>query len=283
MGLGISNNAMEIESAENLIHRGLGRAEFFDFSEERLRNLQDTIRAMADEGRQHFSFHSPIVRPAWFPWSGVTCFFLSENPDERELSFRLLDLTLKHAKQWQADYVVSHLTYGPSDTGDERIAERLAAEACARIAEMSARAEIPVDIEFAAYSDAFNDPGKFAAVIGAHPELGICVDIGHAFIGAMNRGRDFTYDIASLAGNARSCHLWNTTGAGHTKANSHTRLDPSQRAADGWIDIETVMALLIGRNPGINVVFEYPVAELTPEIQQGYDWISSMIDKYADK
>ncbi len=271
------------KNEENLIHRGLGRVEFFDFSEERMDCFQDTLDAMAGEGRQRFSFHSPIVRPLWFPWSGVSCFFLSENANERELSFNLLGQTLELAKRWRADYVVSHLTYGPSDTKDEAVAARLAVDACARIAEMSRRSEIPVDLEFAAYSDSFHRPDEFASVVAAHPELGICVDIGHAFIGAKNRRRDFADDIASLAGNARSCHLWNTTGANHTKANHHTPLGPSQRPEDGWIDTERVMALLIGGNPEINVVFEYPVAELSPEIQQGYDWISAMIDKYAAK
>jgi len=261
------------------IHRGLGRAEFFDFSEAQFAGLQDTLDAMAAEGRERFSFHAPIVRPDYFPHSGVTCYFLSEDRGLRELSFRLLEHTLRAAARWGVDYVVTHLTFGPADTRDEATAQRLAQEACGRIAAMSDAEAVPVDIEFAAYTDAFHSAEQFLHAMAMHPQLGVCIDIGHAFIGARRRGRDYLQDIAALAPRARSLHLWNSLGEEHTRLHHHTPLHPSQQAGDGWIDVEQALRLALGANPDMHVIFEYPVDDVSDEIQAGYDWVAGLVSR----
>lgn len=263
----------------SFVHRGVGRVEFFDFTGPEFSGLQSTLDALAREGRERFSFHAPIVRPDYFPYSGVTCFFLSDSPADRELSFRLLDRTLECASEWGAEYVVCHLTYAPADTKDESKAERLAEEAGRRIAEMSRASGIPVDLEFAAYTDSFNRPDVFAQVVRANPELGVCIDIGHAYLGALERGRDYLDDIAALAPAARSMHLWNTTGPEHTRRHHHTPLHPCQRPEEGWIDVEQALGTVLRESPAVNVIFEYPVAAITSEIQDGYDWIDDVITR----
>lgn len=264
---------------ESLLHRGLGHVEFFDLAPRQLEDLRPLLDVFSREGRESFSFHAPAARPEEFPYPGVTCFFLCEDEDRRELSFRLLAHTLEAARRWNAAYVVSHLTFGKTDTGDSRLAERLAADACRRMAEMSAAAGVPVDIEFASYSDGFHRPEQFLETVSRHSELGVCIDIGHAMLGALVRGRDYLEDIAVLAPGARSMHLWNTTGPEHTKAHHHTPLHPSQKVDEGWLDVERIMETVLERNPDIHIVFEYPIAEVTPEIQEGYDWVAGIMER----
>ncbi len=265
--------------SECLIHRGLGRVEFFDLSAEHMVNLDPLLDEFSAEGRDRFSFHAPIMRPDDFPLSGVTCFFLSEEKDLREKSFSLLQRTLDEARRWGADYVVSHLTFGPSDTKNPDTALKLTREACARMAVMSAAAGVSLDLEFAAYSDGFHDAGDFAAAVSEHGELGVCIDIGHTYLGAHGRSRNYLDDIAALAPRARSMHLWNTTGPEHTKKHHHTPLHPSQRPVEGWLDLESILGIVVAQNPHINIVFEYPVETVTAEIQHGYDWITEMIGR----
>lgn len=271
--------SVDRKKAANLVHRGLGRVEFFDLTAQRMEGLQATLDVMAGEGRARFSFHAPIIRPEYFPHSGVTSFFLCEDEAKRELSFRLLGHTLEQAARWGAEYAVSHLTFGPTDTKDEATASRLAFEACLRIAEMSRAHSIPVDLEFAAYSASFSNAGAFSEVVRPHRELGVCIDVGHTFLGALKWRRDYLDDIAALVGQARSLHLWNSLGEEHTKHHHHTPLHPSQKPEQGWIDMERTLEFVLAENPGINVIFEYPVERVTAEIQQGYDWISEVVSR----
>lgn len=267
-------------AAANLIHRGIGRVEFFDLPEDQVADLAPLIDAIAAEGRPRFSFHSPVTRPADFPYSGVTCFYLSEDEGLRERSFALLEATMAAARRWGAAYVVSHLTYGPTDSKDPATAARLAAVACRRMAEMSRRHGVPLDVEFAAYTDAFHRAEDFVAAVAAHPELGLCIDAGHAYLGGLIRERDHLADIARMAPVARSLHLWNSKGLDYTARHHHAPLHPTQSSAEGWIDIEPIVEIAASARAEINVVFEYPVDDVTPEIQAGYDWVAGMLARY---
>jgi len=273
---------MEVErvAAERLLHRGLGHVEFYDLPVEEVEDMGGLIDDFAAEGRDSFSLHAPVGRGEDFPWAGVTCFYLCEDPDRRRLSFRTLGHALNAARRWGASYVVTHLTYGVYDSTDTRTAERLAGEACAALAEMSREAGVPVDIEFAAYTDSFHAPGQFLDAIDDHQELGLCIDVGHAGLGSAIRERRPLDDIGALSQRVRSLHLWNTLGVEHTKKHHHTPLHPSQRPDGGWLDIEATVRAVLERAPDCSIVFEYPVEKVTPEIQEGYDWIAAIADTY---
>ncbi len=271
----------ERRPAARLVHRGLGRVELFDLSAGDMAALSSTFSALAAEGYERLSFHAPLTRAHDFPYAGETCFFLNEDPALRALSFRILDRTLALAAEWGAEHVVTHLTYGPTDTGDEALAARLAAEACARIAGSSRDRGVPVHIEFAAYTNTFHRPDQFLAVLEPHPEVGLCLDIGHAYLGSQARGRDYFADLAALAPHAGSVHLWNTKGRAHNRTHGHTPLHPSQSAADGWIDVARSLAIILEASPAAAIVFEYPIDTLTPRIQAGYDWVAGLVSRHA--
>lgn len=67
-------------------------------------------------------------------------------------------------------------------------------------------------------------------------------------------------------------HLWNTQGDDP----EHIPLHPVQSPAEGWIDLERTLRIVLTHNPEINIVFEYPIAEIDHHIQSGYDWIKTM-------
>ena len=258
--------------AESLVHRGRGHVEFFDLSEAELRGLDALLEPLAAEGCERFSFHAPIVRPFDFPHRAVACFFLCEDAALRERSFELLAESLAEARRWGASHVVTHLTYGPGDCRDPLRATALARTACERMGEMSAAEGVRLDVEFAAYSDGFHCAETFVDVVAA-AGLGVCLDVGHVYLGARRRGREYLADVALLAPLARSLHLWNTRGrAGEGGGNGHVPLHPSQHPREGWIDLEAVFRLLADRMGRIDLVFEYPVSCVTPEIAEGYAW-----------
>lgn len=259
-----------------LVHRGLGRAEFFDLSADQFAGLSAILAELGAEGRPAFSFHAPVLRPAFFPFDAVQCFYLCEDRARREDSFRVLELTLQAARELGAEYVVSHLTYGKSDTRDAAMADRLAREACRRFAELSRAYAIPLDVEFAGYTDSFHEVAPFLDAIGPRAELGICIDIGHTRLGAIRRGRDYLVDIAALAPRARSMHLWNTTGPDGYARHHHVPLHPVQSPLKGWIDLPATLDIVRASNPDVRIVFEYPVERVTPRIQAGYDWIATL-------
>ncbi|MBF8270820.1 MAG: AP endonuc 2 protein [Gammaproteobacteria bacterium] len=257
------------------LHRGIDCIELFDYPLTAMTELRELYTGLQRNGYRKLGFHSPMPRTHAFQDDGVACFYLHDDANQRRLSFELLEHTLQHARQWQADYVVTHLTYGRTDTKDFGH-ERLAAAACQRFAELSRYYEIPINVEFAAYTRAFNQTSQFIDAITRHNELALCIDTGHTMLGANLNERDYFADIRAMAPYTRSMHLWNTTGNGP----EHIPLHPTQDPETGWIDIEQTLQIVLAENPDVTIVFEYPVADVTPEIQAGYDWIRQIIDAY---
>ncbi len=266
------SRADQIEQPACYLHRGIDCVELFDYPVNTLPALRKTLARMRNSGCRTLSFHSPMPRPDHYTDSGVACTYLHEDSARREISFALLEDTLTHAKDWEADYVVTHLTYGKTDTRDPGRAAALATAACERFAALSRAHDLPIDIEFAAYTAAFNTAAQFAAAVAPHPELGLCIDTGHVMLGARLNRRDYFADIRALAPRARSMHLWNTQGDGP----EHIPLHPAQSPAEGWIDLEQTLRIVLAHNPEINLVFEYPIAKVDRQIQSGYDWIKTM-------
>jgi sugar phosphate isomerase/epimerase len=258
------------------LHRGIESVEYFDYPVSAMDGLRERHAELLRKGHKKLGFHSPMPRTPAFLDDGVACFYLHDDPARREVSFALLEHTLQHARQWRADYVVTHLTYGRTDTANPAMAERLAADACRRFAELSRHYEIPINVEYAAYTRAFNRAEQFIAAVTRHPELALCIDTGHARLGADLHGRDYFADIRALAPHARSMHLWNTTGEGA----EHIPLHPSQAPADGWIDIERTLRIVLAERPDLTIIFEYPVAEVTRRIQSGYDWVKRIVAEF---
>lgn len=236
----------------NAIHEGLGRTELYDFAPDRL----PTLRVHLVASGKPFSIHAPLLRSADSDHSPVAVFFLSEERAKREESFALAETTLGHAQALRAEYVVVHLNW-KEDSEVLPLAERLAKEAGARLSRLSARYGIPIHLECGGYSGAFHRAEQFSALAREFPHLGLCLDVGHLWLIARQRERDFYRDLEVLAPHARSMHLWSARDLPTYRHHHHLPLHPDLRPADGWVDIPRALEIVLGARPAGALIYEY--------------------------
>lgn len=269
---------MERAKAAGLLHTGLDRYEVFDFQEDKLQKLREFI----NKKKLPYSFHVPFFRPLYFPYVGVSTFFFNENPKKRELSFQLINSTMHYAKRWKADFVVSHLNW-KEDSKNKRITLKLANDTASRFSELLDKHNLPVNVEFGGYSGYFHKPGQFVEFVKNHDLLGICIDIGHAYLVSKIRNRDFYKDIEIMAPYTKSIHVWNTKGLDHCKKHNHVPVHPSQKARDGWIDTKKALEIIMSCNKNCDIIFEYDHTyydNILGEIKEGMEWVRDIAAKY---
>ncbi|MGR3295582.1 MAG: sugar phosphate isomerase/epimerase family protein [Candidatus Bathyanammoxibius sp.] len=270
-----SSPGIERVKEAGAIHQGQGRHEVFDFPKDGL----DGLREFLDQQNLPFSLHAPLVRPDYFPYSGVTCFFINDDEEKRKLSFELMGQSARDAQEWGAEYMVCHLTFR-DDTEDEAKAWRLAYEAAEYLSRLVDSTGVPIHIEFAGYAGAFRRPEHLVEVVAKFPNLSICIDTGHAFICSQLWGRRYLNDIETMAPYARSIHLWNTKNIEHWRRHGHVPLHPAQKPDSGWVDIERTLEITLGHNRDLKLIYEYRVNEMNTEIQEGFDWIRDTAERF---
>ncbi|MFN8542757.1 MAG: TIM barrel protein [Candidatus Binatia bacterium] len=260
-----------------LLHRGLGRVEAFDWPEDRLPELRHQLETTA----LPFSLHAPLARPAGYPHGPEAVFYLNDDPAERRRAWAILEHALGHARAWGGEYVVTHLAWG-ADSTDERRALALADEAAARFAALAAASGVRVLVETGGYTGWFHTAAQYAALAATDPGLGLCIDIGHSRLVADTRGRDFFTDLAVLAPHAQAMHLWNTRGLDHYRTHHHVPLHPSQTPAEGWIDVERALDVVLARNPDCALVFEYPYdTRDAARVEEGFAWVAAIAARHG--
>jgi sugar phosphate isomerase/epimerase len=256
----------------NAVHPGIGRCEVFDVAPEALPALAAYLAAAP----QPFSIHAPLVRPR--PGRAPSAvFFLADSP-AREESFAELALTLAAAAAHGAQYVVTHLNW-VADVPSEGRAEFLAHEAAGRIALLSRLHRVPVHIECGGYTGGFHRAGQFAALARAFPDLGLCLDVGHLWLIAQERGRSAYADIEVLAPYARSMHLWAARNLETYRRQGHLPLHPARDGRDGWLDLGRAVAPVLAARPDCAVILEYT---WTPDdaapAAEGLRWASDVVE-----
>lgn len=269
---------MERSKAASLLHTGLDRFEVFDFGEDKLERLKAFIK----KKKRPFSFHVPFLRPPYFPYVGVTSFFLNDDPIKRVLSFQLINSTLHYSKMWKADFVVTHLNWKEDSSNKIRVL-KLADKTESRFCELADKYNMPINVEYGGYTGHFYRPAQFVEFVRDHPLLGICVDIGHTFLISKTRNRNFLKEVETMAPYARSIHVWNTKGLDHCKKHGHVPVHPSQKPKEGWVDIKKVLEVLLSANKDCNVVFEYNRSyydNIPGKIKEGMEWVKELVDKY---
>lgn len=258
------------------LNRGVGRLEAFDWASDRL----DELRRRLDASGLPFSLHTPLFRPAGYPHGPEAVFYLNDDPAERGRAYELLATTLAHAGEWGAEYVVTHLAWG-QDSADERRALALAEEARTRLAAMAREAGVPILVETGGYAGYFHTAEQYAAFAASDPWLGLCIDIGHSRLVAEARRRSLWEDLEVLAPQARAMHLWNTRGLEDYQRHHHVPLHPAQRPADGWIDVERVLGVVLRRNPACALIFEYTWNEGdTAQVEEGFAWVAAIAARH---
>ncbi|MCQ4575450.1 MAG: TIM barrel protein [Candidatus Brocadiales bacterium] len=258
------------------IHHGQGRHEVFDYPTGRLGELREFL----DKQQKPFSLHAPLTRPDYFPYSGVTCFFINDDDEKRKLSFELMRHSAEDARDWGAEYMVCHLTYR-EDTEDEKKSWHLACQAAEHLSGLVDSTGVPIHVEFAGYAGAFREPGQLVELVSKYPALGVCIDTGHTFICSQLWGRSYLKDVETLAPHAMSMHLWNTKGFDHWKEHGHVPLHPSQSPRDGWLEIEKALEIALGHNKDLKLIHEYRITEMNGKIKEGFDWIRDAVERFG--
>jgi sugar phosphate isomerase/epimerase len=267
---------MERVRPAGLLHTGLNRYEVFDFQEDGLGKL----RAFIKEKKLPFSFHVPFFRPSYFPYAGITTFFLNDDPRKRALSFKLINSTMYYAKGWKADFVVTHLNW-MEDSKNKQKVMRLANDTESRFCELADKYNLPINVEFGGYSGYFHEPAQFVEFVLNHHLLGICVDIGHTFLISKERNRDFFKDIEIMSPHTKSIHVWNTKSIDHCKKHNHVPVHPSQKATDGWIDIKKTLEIILSGNRDCDIVFEYSQSyydNIPNKDKEGMEWVRDIVN-----
>lgn len=275
--MSLSSGVERVKEAR-AIHHGQGRLEVFDYPRQDLGEL----KAFLNKEKLPFSFHAPLVRPHYFPYSGVTCFFINDDDNKRALSFKLTEQSARDAREWGAEYMVCHLTYR-EDTTDRKKAWRLAYQAAEHLSKLVDSTGVPIHIEFAGYAGAFREPVHLVEIVSRYPNLGICMDTGHAFICSQLWGRDYLKDIETMAPYARSMHLWNTKNIEHWRKHGHVPLHPSQSPDAGWIDVEKTLEIALGHRKDLKLIHEYRVEDgrASTEIREGFDWVQDTVERFG--
>jgi sugar phosphate isomerase/epimerase len=266
---------MERARPAGYLHTGLDRYEVFDFQEDELGKLKSFI----DNKKWPFSFHVPFYRPSYFPYIGVTTFFLNDDPNKRDISLKLINSTMHYAKGWKADFVVTHLNW-MDDSKNRKKVMALASDTESRFCELADRYNLPINVEFGGYSGYFHEPAQFVEFVKDHPLLGICIDIGHTFLISGIRNRNFFKDIETMAPHTKSIHVWNTKGLDHCKEHNHVPVHPSQKTKDGWVDIKKTLEIILSHNKDCDIIFEYNHTyydNIPGEVKEGMEWVREIV------
>jgi sugar phosphate isomerase/epimerase len=266
-----------VSPAANAIHAGLGRFEVFDVAPDRLPSLGVHLALTA----WPFSVHAPLTRPdPSRPAAAV--FFLADSP-ERERSFLDLEATLAGAAARGAQYVVTHLNW-TADVEAEHRAEALAQEAAGRIASMARAHAVPVHLECGGYAGGFHRAEQWARLATAHPDLGLCLDLGHLWLINRERGRSAYREIERLAPHARSLHLWAARDLRTYRRRGHVPLHPDLSPAQGWLDVERALAPVLEAHPAVPVIFEWsPRGADEAWSGEGMAWAEALISRLGGR
>jgi sugar phosphate isomerase/epimerase len=228
--------------------------------------------------RPGLSLHHPFIAPFESHGRRASSQFLDADRELRELSFRWLEDSLAKAAELGAEFVVTHLNHGEG-VEDRAAALGLARTALRRFAELAAPAGVDVQVEFLGYHPALHEPADFVELLTARPEVRLCLDSGHLHRWGQIHGRDPYTAAELLAPLAGSLHLWNVSSAEEYAEKGHVPVHPSQRAADGYVDVARIVQSVLAVNPAATVIFEPSVPDgMTAEfIAEGMAWVGVIV------
>jgi sugar phosphate isomerase/epimerase len=194
----------------------------------------------------------------------------------------MLRRTMLVAAQWGAQYVVVHFGGLHSDGLSKAEVWALAHDAAAQLDVLSEELGVPLHIEYAAYNPSFALPQELAELVSDYAGLDICLDVGHARVGALMLGIDEWEVFEALAPFTQSMHLWTMRTRQDVRRYRHTPVHPTLTPAGGWIDIPRVLDLVLQRNPTCDLVFEInSIFEPDPVWQaEGEAWVRGLVALY---
>ena len=264
---------------ELILGNGLKRGEFYSLPADDLPKL----RRLIEHHNLDWSIHAPLIQLDWYPQPPTWSFLCDVDKDNRELTMKMIILTMEQAEEYGAEYVVVHFPSPTSDASDESEAklEGIAWRSCERLAELSFKSGIPIHIEGVGQSPLIK--AEFlTAVLKEYSPLRYCFDTAHVYLAALDNGFDL-YDFeVELLRDLGSIHLWNARSRDDYLAFRHIPVHPSQGADDGWVDIARVLHSLDADKDLLPIIFEsersYPEALGDYDYREGVKWVKELLE-----
>ena len=269
----------EIDLLEELtVGNGLRRGEIYNLPPDDIPRLTRLV----ERHRLAWSIHCPLVQLDWYPRPPTWSFLCDVDRDKRDLTMRMVTLTVKQAAEYGADYVVAHFPSPASDSAGESDddLESIAWSSCERLAELSLREGVPIHLEGVGQSSLITADFMKRA-LEEYANLRCCFDTAHANLASQYNGFDM-YDFETeLLPHLGSLHLWNTRDRNDYLTFRHVAVHPSQSPEDGWVDIPRVLELLGPKADSLPIVFEsepgYPEALGHYDYRDGVKWVKELL------
>jgi sugar phosphate isomerase/epimerase len=270
---------MHERNYERCLNRALNGYQVFDFGVADLRELRSRLYSMPS-----FSIHAPLPTPANYPAHASTSFLLDPDPTKRQATLDMLRRTVNVAAQWGAQYVVVHFGGLHSDGLSRAEVLSLARDAAGQLNTLSREHGVSLHIEYAAYNPSFAQPQELAELVSGHAGLDVCLDVGHARVGAQMLGLDEWQVVEVLAPYTQSMHLWTLRTRQDVRRYSHTPVHPTLAPAGGWLDIPRVLDMVLRHNPACDLVFESDsIFEPDADWQaEGEAWVRGLVALYGE-
>lgn len=253
--LGINTVNLEIEKAMEL---GLGRVELCLGKEKlypnKLKEFYEKI-SRAEELGLPYSIHLPVYIEDWYPYNYFSAFFISENKEKRELSFKLLECNLENLKSCNPDYFVLHFPGISEKWEDQNEFSNILCESLDRIDAISQKYDVKINLEYFGSNKNFYDYNEWISKIGEYENLGILTDTGHLYFASIMCKFDFIESLKTLSDSSDAFHVWTTMGdkayseCEFYKQYHHVGPHIDQIKSNGWaFDTEEVIKIIAKQN-----------------------------------
>lgn len=263
---------------EMVIGNGLNRGEFYNLPEEDLPELERLI----EHHKLDWSIHAPLIQLDWYPQPPTWSFLCDVDEDKRDLTMKMIMLTMEHAEEYGPEYVVVHFPSPASDESGESEdkLESIAWKSCEQLAELSLKKKIPIHIEGVGQSRLINIEFLSAALKEFTP-LRYCFDTAHVNLATQFNNSDLYELEEELLPYLGSVHLWNTRNRDDYLTFRHIPVHPSQSPEEGWVDIARVIQILGPAKDSLPVIFEserfYPEALGNHDYREGVAWVKELM------
>lgn len=262
-----------------IISNGLQRGEFYNLPPESLTELKGEV----EQHSLAASVHAPLVETPWYTNPPTWSFLCDVKEEKRQLSLRMVEETMEHAKDFGAEYVVVHFPSpspnGSSSVGYTRLRE-IAWGSALRLEELAQQYGVPIHIEGFGPSPFLNSD-FLTEVVTQFSHLHYCFDTGHMHIASQRDGFDLYQFAGQMAPYIGSIHLWNNRGLEDYFTYHHIPVHPSQKPEEGWADIAMLLRLILVNNPSCSMIFEsgprYPEALGGHDYREGVKWIKELV------
>ncbi len=137
--------------------------------------------------------------------------------------------------------------------------EAIAWRSARQLAALSRAFGVPVLIENVGPNPFFRRAGDYRRLLEAVPDLGFCLDFGHAHV--LPGYEDVHAFTRALAPHVRCVHAYNTPRYGG-RIGYHFPPCPGQSPEHGWMDLPSLLRTVVTDSAGIEfVIFEYQAGE----------------------